>query len=215
MEHFLACHEHGFAAFRWRAVQNHGRQSQIGGSAARLAGAVPVFNPRYLDFARHHGFAIAALQWSPAATRRGAGGSGGIRQKEFLAWARVDRLQHRSTPPHRSGSTPSPTCASTAKRNSAPSICSCSKASASGTAQPAPPTTSLTITSTSVASSQFRITQDTNQYSVPSAYAHRRLTVQAYPDRICIYFDNQLIARHPRRYGRHEDIEGSGTRLGA
>ena len=24
----------------------------------RLAGAAPVFNPRYLDFARHHGFAI-------------------------------------------------------------------------------------------------------------------------------------------------------------
>jgi len=27
------------------------------------------------------------------------------------------------------------------------------------------------------------------------------------PDRVCIYFDNQLIARHTRRYGRHEDIE--------
>ena len=44
-------------------------------------------------------------------------------------------------------------------------------------------------------------------YSVPAAYAHRRLTVKAYPDRVCIYFDNQLIARHTRSYGRHEDIE--------
>jgi hypothetical protein len=33
------------------------------------------------------------------------------------------------------------------------------------------------------------------------------LTVKVYPDRVCIYFDNQLIARHPRRYGRHQDIE--------
>jgi hypothetical protein len=33
------------------------------------------------------------------------------------------------------------------------------------------------------------------------------LTVKAYPDRICIYFDNQLVARHTRRYGRHQDIE--------
>ena len=48
---------------------------------------------------------------------------------------------------------------------------------------------------------------DTNQYSVPAAYAHRRLTVKAYPDRVCVYFDNQLIARHTRCYGRHEDIE--------
>src|SRR3981081_965625 len=65
----------------------------------------------------------------------------------------------------------------------------------------------LARTSTSIASSQFRITLDTNQYSVPAAYAHRRLTVKAYPDRVCIYFDNQLIARHTRHYGRHEDIE--------
>jgi hypothetical protein len=63
----------------------------------------------------------------------------------------------------------------------------------------------LARTSTTIASSQFRITLETNHYSVPSSYAHRRLTVKAYPDRICIYFDNQLIARHPRRYGRHED----------
>src|SRR5580704_8607532 len=30
------------------------------GFLQRLAGAAPVFNPRYLDFARHHGFAIEA-----------------------------------------------------------------------------------------------------------------------------------------------------------
>jgi hypothetical protein len=27
------------------------------------------------------------------------------------------------------------------------------------------------------------------------------------PDRVCIYFDNQLIAHYPWRYGHHEDIE--------
>src|SRR5438445_578650 len=58
-----------------------------------------------------------------------------------------------------------------------------------------------------VASSQFRITLDTNHYSVPASYAHRRVTVKAWPDRVCIYFDNQFIARHARRYGRHLDIE--------
>jgi hypothetical protein len=30
---------------------------------------------------------------------------------------------------------------------------------------------------------------------------------KAYPDHICIYFDNQLIARHTRYYGGHQDIE--------
>jgi Mu transposase, C-terminal domain len=62
-------------------------------------------------------------------------------------------------------------------------------------------------TMTTRASSQFRITVDTNHYSVPCAYAHRRLTVKLYPDRVAIYFDTQLIARHTRSYCRHLDIE--------
>jgi hypothetical protein len=51
MGHFLACHEHAFAAFGGVPVQDHGRQSQVSGPAAP-AGVAPVFNPRYLDFAR-------------------------------------------------------------------------------------------------------------------------------------------------------------------
>jgi hypothetical protein len=33
------------------------------------------------------------------------------------------------------------------------------------------------------------------------------VTIKAHPDRVCIYCDNELIARHPRRYGRRLDIE--------
>jgi hypothetical protein len=36
----------------------------------RLAGAAPVFNPRYLDFARHHGFAIEACNVARGTTNR-------------------------------------------------------------------------------------------------------------------------------------------------
>ena len=40
----------------------------------RLAGAAPVFNPRYLDFARHHGFAIEACNVARGSGRaRGSG----------------------------------------------------------------------------------------------------------------------------------------------
>ena len=34
-----------------------------------------------------------------------------------------------------------------------------------------------------------------------------RVTVKAYPERICIYHQDQLIARHVRCYDRHQDIE--------
>jgi hypothetical protein len=73
--------------------------------------------------------------------------------------------------------------------------------------QPNPHPYDLARTISAVASSQFRIALDSNHYSVPSRYAHRPMTVKAYPDRVCVYCDNELIARHPRRYGRRLDIE--------
>ena len=33
------------------------------------------------------------------------------------------------------------------------------------------------------------------------------MTVKTYPDRVCIYFDTELIARHQRSYARHQDVE--------
>ena len=37
--------------------------------------------------------------------------------------------------------------------------------------------------------------------------ARTGLTMKTYPDRLCIYRDNKLIARHTRSYDRHQDIE--------
>lgn len=54
---------------------------------------------------------------------------------------------------------------------------------------------------------QFRITLDTNRYSVPAEYAGQRLTLKTYPDRLCIYHQEKLIARHVRTYDRRQDIE--------
>jgi transposase len=58
MEHFLACHQHAFAAFGGvpSKIMVDNLKSAV---LQRLAGVAPVFNPRYLDFARHYGFAIA------------------------------------------------------------------------------------------------------------------------------------------------------------
>jgi transposase len=59
MEHFLACHEHAFRAFNGvpaKILVDNLKSAVL----QRLVGVAPVFNPRYLDFARHHGFAIEA-----------------------------------------------------------------------------------------------------------------------------------------------------------
>ncbi|MGF6871153.1 IS21 family transposase [Paraburkholderia sp. MM5477-R1] len=59
MEHFLACHEHAFAAFGGcpAKIMVDNLKSAV---LQRLIGQAPVFNPRYLDAARHWGFEIVA-----------------------------------------------------------------------------------------------------------------------------------------------------------
>ena len=57
------------------------------------------------------------------------------------------------------------------------------------------------------ASRQCRITLDTNRYSVPAHYAGQALTLKTYPDRLCLYHGDTLIARHTRRYDRFQDVE--------
>jgi hypothetical protein len=56
-------------------------------------------------------------------------------------------------------------------------------------------------------SSLFRVRLDTNRYSVPAEHAGARVTIKAYPDRICVYRQEKLIARHARSFDRHQDFE--------
>jgi transposase len=45
---------------------------------------------------------------------------------------------------------------------------------------------------------------DTNSYSVPVKYAHRQIAVVASVDEVRLVFDGQLVARHPRHWGREQ-----------
>ena len=49
-------------------------------------------------------------------------------------------------------------------------------------------------------------TYETNRYSVPVKRARREVTIKAYPFQIEIWDDKQLLATHPRCYGREQDI---------
>ncbi len=57
------------------------------------------------------------------------------------------------------------------------------------------------------ASRQFRVTLDTNRYSVSAQLAGVGLTVKLYPDRLCFYHENKLMAWHVRSYDRLKDFE--------
>ena len=56
------------------------------------------------------------------------------------------------------------------------------------------------------ASVQYRITLDTNRYSVPPQFAGMMLTLRKTPDQLTIYDNEKLVASHARRYGRRLDI---------
>lgn len=57
------------------------------------------------------------------------------------------------------------------------------------------------------ANRQFRVSFEGNRYSVPARFAGSQVTVKAYPDRLCIYHGEELVARHARSFERHRDIE--------
>ena len=203
MEHFLSCHQNAFAAFG--AVPSKIMVDNLKSAVLqRLAGVAPVFNQRYADFARHYGFSIAPCNVARA-NEKGRVESGvdyvkknflrGLELTEFGAIQAAAKVWLDTTANVRiHGETHRrPVDLFQEER---PHL------------QPLNDNRyDVARTTTARASSQFRITLDANRYSVPAAYAHRRLTVKAYPDRVCVYFDAELIARHQRSYARHQDIE--------
>jgi len=203
MEHFLACHERAFAAFNGvpgRLIIDNLRSAVL----KRLVGEAPVFNPRYVDFARHFGFEITACNVRQAHEKGRVENGVGYVKKNFLNGLELSEFS----------------AINPAARLWLDTI---ANVRVHGETHRRPldmfeeerahlkPLTALAYDSarsfTMRASRQFRISLDSNTYSVPAKYASCRVNVKAYTDRVCVYCDNQLIARHPRSYDRHQDIE--------
>ena len=56
LEHFLTCHQHAFFRGVPAKIMIDNLKSAV---LKRLTGEIPLFNPRYRDFAGHYGFTIA------------------------------------------------------------------------------------------------------------------------------------------------------------
>jgi transposase len=203
MEHFLACHEHAFSVFGGvtAKVMVDNLKSAV---LSRIVGRDPVFNPRYLDFANHYGFTIVACNVGKGNEKGRVENAVGYVKKNFLSGLDI---------PHFDALGP-------AVEHWTDDI---ANVRIHGTTREKPvdlfekerphlgilPTHPFDIATVSQvrASSQFRITLDTNRYSVPAEYAGSMLTLKTYPDRLCIYHHEKLIARHVRSYDRHQDFE--------
>jgi len=203
MEHFLDCHANAFAAF--------------GGVPARIMvdnlksavlhhpfGQAPVFNPRYLEFAKHYGFDVTACNVRKPNEKGRVENAVGYVKKNFLDGN--DLPDFRALAP--------------AVKHWLTSIAntrihaSTHKRPVDMLAEEKPRLLPLPLNSCDIgnvvqvrASSQFRVAFESNRYSVPARFAGMRLTMKTYPAQIFLYHEAVLIAKHPRSYDRNQDIE--------
>lgn len=202
-EFFLACHERAFAAFGGvpqRLIIDNLKSAVL----QRLAGVAPVFNAKYLDFSRHWGFEISACNVRSGNEKGRVENGVGYVKKNFLAG--LELADFTALQP--AGTLWVDTVANVRLHASTHQRPIEMFAQESGALKPLNPNGfDLARVITVRANKQFRVALDANHYSVPARYAGRSLTLKAYDDRVCIYADNQLIARHGRSMDRHQDIE--------
>ena len=202
MEHFLACHQNAFAVLGVpEKIMVDNLKSAV---LKRLVGEAPVLNPRYIDFARHQGFKIAPCNVR-AGNEKGRVESGvGYVKKNFLNGLELKDFAHVN-PASQVWLAEIANVRIHGETHRRPLDLFAEERAYLKPANVNPYDLARVLTLR--ASSQFRIVLDTNRYSVPASHAGRLLTVKVYPDRLCIYYQDQLIARHGRSFERRQDIE--------
>ena len=202
-EHFLACHQHAFEYFQGVPAEVMVDNCKTAVLSHPL-GQPAVLHPRYLDFARHHGFAIKACGARQPHQKGRVENGVGYLKKNFLAGLERSSLealnaavrlwldQVANVRIHGATHQP-PADLFVAEKNHLRPL----------SLQPY----DLGRVETVLASRRCRVTLDTNHYSVPPRYANTALTLKAYPDRLVLHHQGQLVAEHARRYDRHQDYE--------
>ncbi|MBI4959340.1 MAG: IS21 family transposase [Desulfovibrio sp.] len=203
MEHFLACHQHAFDFFGGipKKIMVDNLKSAV---LQRVLGEAPVFNPKYLDFATHCGFTIAPCNVGKGNEKGRVENGVGYVKKNFLAGLELPDFSALNPAARQWLDTVANVRLHSETREQPTVLWHNERPQLSPL--PLHPFDIATVSQVR-ASRQFRITLDTNYYSVPAHYAGQALTLKTYPDRLCIYHSDQLIARHLRRYERFQDVE--------
>ena len=203
LEHFLACHANAFAYFGGgvgKVMVDNLRSAVL----RRTVGQAPVFHPRYKDLADHFGFAIAPCGVGKPHEKGRVENAVGFVKKNFLAGNELTdfALVNPAARTWLDGVANVRLHGTTRRKpvdlfqTEKPSL----------RPLPARPY-DVGVVRPARANSQFRVTVDTNTYSVPAEYAGAALTLKLYPDHLCLYHKDKLIARHVRCYDRHRDFE--------
>jgi len=202
MEYFLGCHVNAFSFFGGvpEKVMVDNLKSAV---LEHPRGGVPAYHPRYLDLAAHYGFEPRACNV------RAPHEKGQVeRAVSYVRDSLLNGLSPESFGPinpqarlwldevanlrvHRElGERPIDRFEAEKKA-----------------LRPLPLATyDIGIRSTVTANSQFRVSLDTNRYSVPAEYAGRRLSMCKTPDSVEFFHEHRLIASHVRSHERGKDV---------
>jgi len=201
-EYFLACHRRAFEFFGGvpRKVMIDNLKSAV---LSHPRGGAPEYHPRHLDLARHYGF-------EPRACNVRSPHEKGMveRAVSYVRDSLLNGLDLGAFPPlnpiARVWLDQTANVRVHGSLGQRPiDLFAVEKAALQPLpANPYDPAVSCPLT----ASSQYRVTLDTNTYSVPAQYAGRRLTLRKCPDHVRLYHEGSLIAEHPRSHERRRDV---------
>ena len=203
LEHFLSCQKNAFAFLGGvpqrlivdnckTAVLHHPPHGEV------------VYHPRYLDFAAHYGFTITACNVRKPHEKGRVENGIGYLKKNFLNGVEIISL----TDLQARGQEWQNTIANLRihAQTKQPPVQLFQKEKPLLRPLPLHPYESAVITAVR-ANSQFRVTYQTNQYSVPAEYASRAdLSCHADPDYLRFDCQGQLIAQHRRSYQHHQEL---------
>jgi hypothetical protein len=170
----------------------------------RARGEAPVVNPTYADFAKHNGFRLVPCNVGKGNEKGRVENGVGYVKKNFLAGLEIADFSMLA--PAATHWLDTVANVRVHGETHKPPVELWHSEKPSLTPLPLHPFDIAPVSQVR-ASRQFRITVDTNRYSVPAHLAGQALTLKTYPDRLCLYHHNQLIARHPRSYDRYGDFE--------
>ena len=202
-EHFLACHRHAFEFFG-------GVPAKVMCDNCKTAvlshphGLTPLLNPRYADFAGHYGFTVKACNVRKANEKGIVENAVGYVKHNFLAGRPIHAvsslgaaialwLEQTANVRIHGRTRRRPVDLFVAEKPLLKAL-------------PPHPYDCASI-DTALVNSQFRVRVDGNRYSVPAAYAGRKLLLKLYPERLCLYEGEKLVAEHLRSYERGQDFE--------
>ena len=170
-------------------------------------GEPAVFNPHYLDFARHYGFTVKACGPRQPQAKGRVENAVGYVKKNFLAGRDLDApgglaalnaaariwLETVANARQHGETKRTPTEGLAEERVHLRPL-------------PANPYEAALVRTVQV-SNRCRVTIDTNRYSVPPRYASAALTLQLASERLRLFDGQTLVADHVRSFERRQDFE--------